>query len=276
MLEYERTGSGEPLVLLHGIGHRRQAWEPVIERLAAEREVILVDLPGHGGSGRFRPGGRPPLDAMRAQLTEFMAEQKLDRPHIAGNSLGGWIALDIAAAGGARSVTALSPAGFWSSYVDVSYTGVLFTVMQASAALVAPIAPQMVRSAFGRWVLMGWIAAKPSRLSPERALGDFRAFRRAAGTVFRFLRAGGKFKGGVPAGVPVSIAWAGHDVVLPRYQRRRARRLLPQAEHHLLEGCGHVPMSDDPERVAELILRGSASVEPSQDMAPARPDQHAD
>nr|WP_206313312.1 alpha/beta fold hydrolase [Streptomyces coryli] len=263
-MAHERFGSGEPLVLLHGVGHRRQAWEPVVARLAEHREVIVVDLPGHGESGRLRTGGRPAADAVRAQVVEFLAEQGLDRPHFAGNSLGGLIALEIAAAGGARSVTALSPAGFWSSRFDASYTIGLFGTMLAGATLVAPIAPRMVKSAFGRWVLLSWIAAKPSRLSPERALGDFRDFRRSAGIVFRYARGGAPFDEEMPEGVPVTVAWAGRDVVLPRYQRRRARRVLPAADHHLLPGCGHVPMSDDPERVADLILQGSAPVVPGR------------
>ena len=58
MLAYERVGSGPPLVLLHGVGHRRQAWYPVLDRLTEHREVILVDLPGHGESPPL-PAGRP-------------------------------------------------------------------------------------------------------------------------------------------------------------------------------------------------------------------------
>ncbi|WP_419992543.1 alpha/beta fold hydrolase [Streptomyces boninensis] len=260
MLAYERFGSGEPLVLLHGIGHRRQAWEPVVARLAEEREVIVVDLPGHGESGRLRTGGKSTAEAVRTQVVEFLAELGLDRPHLAGNSLGGGIALQIAAAGGARSVTALSPAGFWSSPLDWAYTGGLFCTMLTGATLVAPIAPRMTKSAFGRWVLIGWTTDKPSRLSPERSLGDFHAFRRAAGTVLRYgyFRLDAPLAGAIPEDVPVTVAWAARDVVLPRYQRRRARRVLPAADHHLLAGCGHVPMSDDPERVAGLILQGSA------------------
>ena len=112
MLAYERIGSGPPLVLLHGVGHRRQAWYPVVDLLSSQREVILVDLPGHGESDPFVPAGRPVVDALRDELVAFLGEQGLDRPHIAGNSLGGRMALEAGAIGLARSVTALSPAGF--------------------------------------------------------------------------------------------------------------------------------------------------------------------
>ena len=113
MLASERHGSGEPLVLVHGVTHRRQAWYPVLDRLTDHREVVLVDLPGHGASPDLVTHGRPVADVLREQFKAFLDEQGLDRPHIAGNSLGGLVALIAGAEGDARSVTALSPAGFW-------------------------------------------------------------------------------------------------------------------------------------------------------------------
>ena len=65
------------------------------------------------------------------------------------------------------------------------------------------------------------------------------------------------FTGQVQSGVPVAVAWGSRDLVLPPYQARVARSALPQASHVTLLGCGHVPMSDDPDRVAEVLLRGS-------------------
>jgi pimeloyl-ACP methyl ester carboxylesterase len=113
MLAFERIGSGPPLVLLHGVGHRRQAWYPVLEHLTGKREVILVDLPGHGESDPLVLDGRTGVRILRDELTTFFEQQGLDRPHIAGNSLGGRMALEAAVLGLARSVTAFSPAGFW-------------------------------------------------------------------------------------------------------------------------------------------------------------------
>ena len=57
-LAYERQGAGPPLVLLHGVGHRRQAWGAVLRLLAPHRTVIAVDLPGHGESPPLRLAGR--------------------------------------------------------------------------------------------------------------------------------------------------------------------------------------------------------------------------
>src|SRR4051812_5000695 len=83
MLAYERHGSGEPLVLLHGVTHRRQVWYPVLDRLAEQREVILVDLPGHGQSPPFVLNGLSVREALRRDFEGFLAELDLDRPHLA-------------------------------------------------------------------------------------------------------------------------------------------------------------------------------------------------
>jgi pimeloyl-ACP methyl ester carboxylesterase len=113
-IAYERRGTGEPLLLLHGIGHHRQAWEPVLGKLTAERDVVWLDLPGFGESGRIPDELPHELDALAAGLEAFCAELGIDRPHLAGNSLGGLIALRLGQLGFARSVTALAPAGLWT------------------------------------------------------------------------------------------------------------------------------------------------------------------
>src|SRR5690242_20296654 len=113
MLTHEVHGSGEPLVLVHGLTHRRQAWYPVLEHLTDHREVILFDLPGHGESHDLVVRDGDLQGTLRDELTEFFDALGLDRPHIAGNSLGGRISLEAAADGLVRSATTLSPAAFW-------------------------------------------------------------------------------------------------------------------------------------------------------------------
>ena len=111
-LAFDRTGSGAPLVLLHGLGHRRQAFDAVVPRLAAERDVITVDLPAMGESP---PPAVGDYRTMADMVEKLFSELGLERPHVAGNSLGGLIALELAARGAVRSATALSPAGFWNT-----------------------------------------------------------------------------------------------------------------------------------------------------------------
>ncbi len=278
MLAFERHGSGEPLVLLHGITHRRQAWYPVLDRLAEHREVILVDLPGHGQSPEFSLEGRTVVEALRAEFQAFLAEQQLDRPHVAGNSLGGRIALEAGAQGDARSVTALSPAGFWHDNASFGYTRRIFTSAAAASERLGPRASVMARTRAGRAVMYGMLTSRPGRISADHALGDFRAFERARPTMRVLLDAATPFTDDIPVEVPVTIAWAARDLVLPRWQAEVAKQRLPHAEHILMRGVGHVPMFDNPEFVATVLLRGSspaATVAPITAAATLRTDAAA-
>src|SRR5919112_3156715 len=112
-LAYDRTGRGEPLVLLHGQGFSRRVWDPVIDMLTADRDVIAVDLPGHGESPRQPKGtGSAPHD-LAVAVAELLDELDLSTVHVAGNSSGGWVALELGRLQRARTVTALDPAGLW-------------------------------------------------------------------------------------------------------------------------------------------------------------------
>ena len=136
-LAYERTGSGPPLMLLHGLGHRRQAWDAVVQLLAPYRELILVDLPGHGESPPLVTAGRPPVPVLLESVLGLLDELGLDRPHLAGNSLGGRLALEAGAVGRAASVTALSPAGFFRNRADMVYARAIFNAHAGCRAAAA-------------------------------------------------------------------------------------------------------------------------------------------
>lgn len=251
-LVFERRGAGEPLVLLHGIGHHWRAWEPVLDPLAAAHDVIAVDLPGFGRSP-LPPDGLPAdMAALVAAVAAFFAELGLGRPHVAGNSLGGAIALELAAAGLVGSATALSPAGFCTPRQLRWALGVLRAHRLASRAP-EPVLRMMFRSAPMRTLSFGMIVARPGRLSLGAALADAHALRDAR-AFDACARAGRRYAfTGAPA-VPVTVAWGTRDRILPYRQAALARQRLPGARHLDLPGCGHVPMSDDPDLVADVIL----------------------
>ena len=257
MLASERHGSGEPLVLVHGVTHRRQAWYPVLDRLAEHREVILVDLPGHGESDPLATEGRPVTEVVAEQFRAFLAEQDLDRPHVAGYSLGGRVALEAGVRGDARSVTALSPAGFWRTSAEFAYTRHLFTSAATLTERLGPGVERLAKSRAGRKIIYGVLMSHPGRVSADQALGDIRAFQYARPALRQLLEAATPFTDEIPADVPVTIAWAARDLVLPPWQAEVARELYPHARHVMMRGVGHVPMWDAPEHVARVILRGS-------------------
>ncbi|WP_405482743.1 alpha/beta fold hydrolase [Streptomyces anulatus] len=251
---YERTGSGEPLLLLHGIGHHLRAWGPVTRILAAEREVIAVDLPGFGTSPALPDGVPYDLATVGRVLGAFCAELGLGRPHVAGNSLGGLLALELGRTELVRSVTALSPAGFWTEAERRYAFGTLRTMRRSALALPVPLIERLSRSAAGRAALTSTIYARPGRRSPEAVVAETLALRGATG-FHQTLEAGrGLLFGDDVKGVPVSVAWGTRDRILLRRQGVRAKRVIPDARLVRLPGCGHVPMNDDPALVARVIL----------------------
>ncbi|HCA84692.1 MAG TPA: alpha/beta hydrolase [Streptomyces sp.] len=256
-VEYERRGGGAPLLLLHGIGHHWQAWEPVLDILATERDVIAVDLPGFGRSPAL-PGGLPPgLPGMVPVLAAFLAELGIEQPHAAGNSLGGLAALAMGREKLVRSVTALSPAGFWTEAERRYAFGVLRGMRAGAKALPLSAVELLSRTTPGRAALVSTIYARPGRRSPGAAVAETRALRDATG--FGSTLAAGRdalFTDDLPD-MPVTIAWGSRDRLLIPRQGVRAKSAIPKARLVRLPGCGHVPMSDDPALVARVLLDGS-------------------
>ncbi|MGW6833951.1 alpha/beta fold hydrolase [Streptomyces sp. NPDC054949] len=251
---YERKGAGEPLLLLHGIGHHLQAWQPVIDILAAEHEVIAVDLPGFGASDPLPADVPYDLSTVAPALGALCAALGVERPHVAGNSLGGLLALEMARTHLVQSVTALSPAGFWSQSERRYAFAALRSMRVGARALPLPTLERLSRSGAGRAALTGTIYARPARRSPEAVVAETLALRDATGFE-KTLAAGGSvlFTDDVP-GLPVTIAWGGSDRLLLRRQGVRAKRVIPAARLVRLPGCGHVPMNDDPALVSRVIL----------------------
>lgn len=256
-VSYTRAGRGEPLLLLHGIGHHRQAWDPIVDILATERDVIAVDLPGFGVSPGLPEGLAYDLPTTTAVFGAFCEALEMDRPHVAGNSLGGLLALELGRENLVRSVTALSPAGFWSPAERRYAFGVLVGMRRMAERMPLPLVERLARTAAGRVALTSTIYARPTRRSPEAVVAETLALATAAGFA-ETLRAGTsvQFTDDVP-GVPVTVAWGTKDRLLLRRQGVRAKQIIPRARLVRLPGCGHCPMNDDPALVARVILDGS-------------------
>ncbi|HEY3895401.1 MAG TPA: alpha/beta hydrolase [Pseudonocardiaceae bacterium] len=269
-LAYDRCGNGPPLVLLHGAGHRRQGWLPVRDRLARHRDVISVDFPGFGESPPLPDHLPYELDTAVLVLKEFFANLELDRPHVAGNSMGGLVSLVLAQQGMVSSATALSPAGLWRP-LDRRVSLTMVRSVRRTACYMPPkVATRLSRTALGRTLMCGVLFGRPDLLAPEVLLADMQAMVDAVG--FRpSLKAGEKiiFSGPVP-GVPVTIAWGTRDFLFRRPRAASVTRLIPHARLLRLPGCGHVPMNDNPELVAHVLLAGSEDGSPIQRVSSTR------
>ena len=258
-IAYDRKGAGPPLLLMHGIGHHRQAWDPVVDRLAESRDVIAIDFPGFGESPDVPVGVPNEIDSFAHTVEAFCEALDLGKPDVAGNSMGGLVALRLGQLGSVRSVTALSPAGFWTPRERSWALNVLVNMRRVARRTPDSTIRRLARTASGRRVMTGMIYNRPALRSPEAVVAETVAMR--ASTAFdrvaRLAKTGVTFDGDVPD-VPVTIAWGTHDRILLPRQAARAHLQIPNARMIPLYACGHVPMNDDPELVARTILKASA------------------
>jgi pimeloyl-ACP methyl ester carboxylesterase len=253
VLNHVRQGSGEPLILVHGIGSQWQIWGPVLERLARERDVVALDLPGFGASAPL--AGEVTLAALADAVWELVRSLGIDRrPHVAGNSLGGAVALELARSGRARSATGLSPLGFARGR-EIAFARRSLAGSRALARALAPATGPLLATGAGRTLLQSQFFARPWRVPAADAAMATRnlASSPGFGATLPLLATV------APAdlGVPVTIAWGARDLLLIPRQGRRACAVMPRAGHLWLAGCGHVPTWDDPQEVARVLLAGS-------------------
>jgi pimeloyl-ACP methyl ester carboxylesterase len=267
-LDHHRGGTGEPLVLIHGIGHTWRGWRPMLPRLEERFEVLAMDLPGFGRSAPFPPGHDSTPEALADAVEDEMARAGFDRAHIAGNSLGGWIALELARRGRAETVTALSPAGLQHARERNWGVGVLRALRWSCRN--APAPEPLVRNPVVRTLLGGSLSTRGWRKDPDCMIEETELFAACPGfdaTLPHTFHA--QPRGLTTLEVPVLILWGTLDIVLLPRQGRRFERLIPGAELRYLKGIGHVPMSDAPEELCDAIA------EFALDRTRARPTAHA-
>jgi pimeloyl-ACP methyl ester carboxylesterase len=264
-INHHREGAGEPLVLLHGVGHHWQAWQPVIPLLAPSFDVLACDSPGFGRSAPLPQGMAPTIPSYADAFEWFFAELGLGRPHVAGNSMGGAVALELARRRAVRSATAFSPAGFWTA-AERRFCQLSLGLLGSTPPPARPLVERLARTRSGRRLLFRQTFGYPERLDADEAVATLRdawaapalASALAAFSSYRFKpleRLGG---------VGITVAWGERDLLLPfRLQAPRARKLLPTATHVAL-GAGHVPFYDDPRAVAAVIRTRINAVEPER------------
>lgn len=259
-----RGGAGQPLLLLHGIGAIWRAWSPVLPYLEPHHALIVPTLHGHAGGPPLGEDVEPSIQALADGIEEELDRLGLQKVHIAGNSLGGWIGIELARRGRAQSLVLLSPAGAWRSprRIKVTTAGVRFSL--GAIARYSHRAEAIVERRVLRWALLAAQVAHPHQVQRE--------------TLVTYVHASGHSPVVDPLlpvlhltpvdplpeerDYPVRLVWGERDLVLPfKHFGSPMLERLPGAELIRLEGVGHVPMSDDPARVAELILEVTRAVD---------------
>lgn len=253
---WHRGGAGSPLVCLHGFTDTWRTWELVLPRLQERHEVLAPTLAGHAG-GPPLDGGEPDVAVLDA-AERAMDEAGFETAHLVGNSLGGYVALGLAARGRARSLVALAPAGGWADG-DHSYRETLahFERMQEATRRAAPHAEAILATPEGRRRATADISVRYEHLPAEllaHQLVGVASCAGAAAFIERALQAGWPLD---PARVdcPVRVVWGTEDRLLPwPSAAARWRAAFPQADWVVLDDVGHCPQLDVPLETAELIL----------------------
>jgi pimeloyl-ACP methyl ester carboxylesterase len=252
-----RGGSGSPLVCIHGFTDTWRTWELVLPALERHHDVLAPTLAGHAGG--------PPLNlAVTSTFLAEAVERAMDAAgfataHVVGNSLGGHVALQLAARGRAESVVALAPAGGWAQG-DESYKDALayFPPMIEACKGAAPYVDQILATPEGRRRATQFITTNyehiPAELIAHITLGVANC--RGAIALLKYAIREGWPLDAERIECPVRVVWGTADQVLPwpSSAARFRHDWLPQADWVELEGIGHCPQLDVPLETAQLIL----------------------
>ena len=245
------------MLLLHGLGMSWRAWTPLLEGLQQRHDVLALTLPGHHG-GPAAPRSVS-VESLADGVENALDETGWDTAHVVGNSLGGWLALELARRGRATTVTAVSPAGAWRSPLDLVRMQVNLSVSGRAATLplTGAVLGPFLRSPAGRRLVFRRLMERGDRMSASEAAGVL-ADAHACTVLPALLRAGrrdGQIAQLSTPDCPIRVVWGRRDRVIPyaRYGRPLLRR-VPDVEQVSLQGAGHVPMYDAPVLLRSLVL----------------------
>jgi pimeloyl-ACP methyl ester carboxylesterase len=253
-----RAGAGTPLVCLHGFMETWRTWELVLPALERRHDVLAPTLPGHAGGPPLEgePSGRLMADAVE----RAMDDAGFDTAHLVGGSLGGFVALALAARGRGRSVVAFAPAGGWAPE-DASLAPLLAAQarLHEQARASAPHAEAILATAEGRRRATQLIVSRCEHIPPELIAHQMLAVASAGGApamIEHGLRAGYDALDAERIACPVRIVWGTEDRLLPwpSAAARFRHEWLPHADWVELDGVGHCPQLDVPLEAAQLIL----------------------
>ncbi len=252
-LWHKKSGSGEPLLLIHGMGSSHDAWKLITPELEKNFEIIIIDLPGHGLS-TLPDGLRMDARSLGQLVVAQMSRWGYESFHIVGSSLGGWIAFEIAAETPEkiRSITGLAPAGLW--LVPETTRHPVSAVSRYIASTTHYVAPQLLRYRWARKIGFAMVSPQWETLPLEicvdaaRAMGNARGYFPAWDAML-----GLRFDKEVSNTIPITIIFGDSDNTLPA-QYSQEKSLAPShARWILLSRCGHAPMWDRvPEVIAEI------------------------
>jgi pimeloyl-ACP methyl ester carboxylesterase len=249
-----RAGSGPQLVLLPGLGLSWHCWRPVLGALEVHHDVAAFDLPGFGAAPPLPRDVSPTPAALADAVAGELERLGSVRPALVGNSLGGWVALELARRGRASRVVAIAPNGLELPH-ERAYVTALNQAMRMRAKLGARIGRREMSLPPVQTALFSGLHARPWRVDAQDGIQELRSFAGSRGFQPTLGSIAPRSASGLSRiDVPVRIVFGTRDVMLGSFVSPRFAALIPQADLVALPGVGHVPMADDPRLVAQAIL----------------------
>lgn len=257
-MDYTRTGRGKPLLLIHGLGSNRRAWSTLVPLLEGERELIAVDLPGHGKTPRQADSHK--FAGLTRSMEEWLRSEGLDGTDMVGSSMGARLVLEMARRGRCGASVALNPGGFWVGWERTFVSSTL----RASVLLLRGLRralPRLTHNAAARTALLAQLSARPWALDGDLVESELKSF---AGTatfdaLVKDLANGPPQEGpAAPGAGKVTIGWGRHDRLCFPVQAGRAQAAFPEARLVWFDKSGHFPMWDQPQDTAASILEATA------------------
>ena len=252
-MHHTRTGRGKPLLLVHGLGGTSRSWDTISTSLAQAREVIALDLPGHGQTAEEPDSGT--FDGLARSLDNWLKEEGLTGIDMVGSSMGARLVLEMARRGSAGAVVALDPGGFWKGWERSFFKATISASIRLVRAL-RPVLPAISSNAASRTALMIQLSARPWALDPAVVSRELKSFAntRTFDALVNDLANGENQQGPANSRAPVVIGWGRKDRLCLPQQAERAIEAFPTATLHWFERSGHFPMWDQPRETVQTIL----------------------
>ena len=252
-----RTGSGRPLLLVHGLGSTSRVWSPIKTLLAAERQVVTIDLPGHAGMAAEADSDS--FQGLARSLQLLLDSEGLAGCDMVGSSLGGQLVLEMARRGKAGATVALDPGGFWQGWERGALSSSLKAALWTARGMKLSIS-MLAHNPASRTMMLALLSNRPWLLDGDLVASEAAAFAET-GTLDRLIDdlAFGVSQAGPAAesAGPITLGWGRHDRLCNPAQAQRAMAAFPDARLHWFENSGHFPMWDEPVAAAGLILEST-------------------
>ena len=249
-------GVGRPLLMIHGLGGSIRSWDTIAPALSRSRELVLIDMPGHGRSPPVL--GRQSISAFADALTDFIESEELGAVDLVGSSVGARLVLELSRRGVGGHCVALDPGGFWRGWE----TRFFQITIAASIRLVRglqSVMPFLSRHAATRTLLLAQLSNRPWALASDIVLTEMQTFAatRVFDDVVRELANGPLQAGTDTTPGHVTIGWGRQDRLLLPRQAYRAQAAFPKAQLHWFDSCGHFPHWDQPDETVRTILQAT-------------------